>query len=94
MNDDLISRNALLKKAVVPFPCAFSSMISSWEVATAPAVDAVEVVRCKDCKAWQTKNAMSFLRDGVHVRYCPCVVLGRLMYDNDFCSRGERRTDE
>ena len=51
-------------------------------------------VRCKDCKAWQTKNAMSFLRNGIHVRCCPCDVLGRLMYDDDFCSKGKRRTGQ
>lgn len=56
--------------------------------------DAVEVVRCEDCKAWQTETAMSFLRDGVHVRCCSCNVFGRLMYDDDFCSKGERRVDD
>lgn len=53
--------------------------------------DLMPVVRCKDCKAWNTKTAMSFLRDGVHVRCCTCSACGRLMYDDDFCSYGERR---
>lgn len=56
-------------------------------------VDLVAVLRCKDCKAWQTATAMSFLRDGVPVRCCSCGVYGRLMYDDDFCSRGKRRAD-
>ena len=56
--------------------------------------DMVAVVRCKDCEAWQTKTAMSFLRDGIHVRCCSCSVYGRLMYDDDFCSKGKRRADE
>ena len=56
--------------------------------------DLVAVVRCKDCEAWQTETAMSFLRDGVHARCCSCGVYGRLMYDDDFCSKGKRRTDD
>ena len=55
--------------------------------------DLVTVVRCKDCEAWKTKTAMSFLRDGVHVRCCSCGVYGRLMYEDDFCSKGKRRAD-
>lgn len=56
-------------------------------------VDLVAVLRCKDCEAWQTKTAMSFLRDGVPVRCCSCGVYGRLMYEDDFCSKGKRRAD-
>ena len=56
--------------------------------------DAVEVVRCEECKAWQTEAAMSFLRNGTHVRYCPCGVYGQLMAANDFCSKGKRRADD
>lgn len=71
-----------------------------WDAKTAaafldsiPDADAVVVVRCKDCEAWKTATAMSFLRDGVHVRCCSCGVYGRLMYDDDFCSKGKRRAD-
>ena len=45
-----------------------------------PTVDAVEVVRCKDCKFYQTDH------------WCTRVALG-IMYENDFCSYGERRAD-
>lgn len=37
-----------------------------------------EVVRCKDCKFYQTDH------------WCTRVALG-IMYENDFCSYGERR---
>jgi len=56
-------------------------------VLSAPAIDAVQVVRCKDCK---------FRGDGF---YCPLVIsvggnIGRRELDNalddDFCSRGAR----
>ena len=56
-------------------------------------IEAEPVVRCKDCEAWQTATAMSFLRNGIHVRCCTCGVYGRLMYDDDFCSRGKRRAE-
>lgn len=37
------------------------------------------LVRCKDCK-WRDEST--------------CIVHGAIWKDNDFCSRGERRTDE
>ena len=43
-----------------------------------PTVDAVEVVRCKDCK-----------RNGTEL----CPMLFTEMKDDDFCSYGERRED-
>lgn len=45
-NDDLISRSALLEKE-----CC--GRISGNDVRNAPVVDAVEVVRCKDCRYWR-----------------------------------------
>lgn len=116
MNDDLISRSALLEQECFMdddngFRC---SVVLSTDVRRAPAVDPVTVFkqiglvreafemakddlvavcRCKDCEAWQTKTAMSFLRDGVPVRCCSCGVYGRLMYEDDFCSKGKRRAD-
>jgi hypothetical protein len=54
--------------------------LAMW-IVEAPTVDAVEVVRCKDCK---------FLHDR---GYCTLVAgLTRIKHD-DYCSRGERRTD-
>lgn len=105
MKNDLISRSALLEKAIEEkrFVFRMEDLLREEEVfqtvykdlasfiLSAPAVDAVELVRCKDCEAWQTETAMSFLRDGVHVRCCVCGVYGRLMYEDDFCSKGKRR---
>ena len=52
----------------------------------APTVDAVEVVRCKDCKYRFKNNGHS--RDG-----CPIVDAKIWMDDDDFCSHGERKDD-
>lgn len=44
----------------------------------APAVDAVEVVRCKDCE---------------HDKYCCRIIRSSGRLESDFCSYGERKTD-
>ena len=43
-----------------------------------PTVDAVEVVRCKDCEHYQEETVS-----------CPYSVINR--YPNDFCSYGKKR---
>ena len=63
-----------------------------------PTVDAVEVVRCRECKYWgdeagklQHSDGVLFARckvhnyliDGRHTGWCPT--------ENDFCSYGERK---
>lgn len=56
--------------------------------------DVVPVVRCKDCKWYKESKLMPPIKfcfrligkDGNHVGYN--------FSDDDFCSRGERRTDE
>ena len=45
-----------------------------------PAVDAVEVVRCKDCKRYQLDSIF-------HVGFCD----GKRCKDDDFCSYGKRK---
>ena len=47
----------------------------------APTVDAVEVVRCKDCEYWECNDC----KNDNH-GYCP-------ISENDYCSRGERKDE-
>ena len=42
----------------------------------APTIDAIEVVRCKDCKHWRTSY---------------CVIHGDSWEETDYCSDGERK---
>lgn len=64
----------------------------------APTVDAVEVLRCRDCKYWGDEDGKlqrsdgvlyarckvhNYLIDGRHTGWCPS--------ENDFCSYGERK---
>lgn len=48
----------------------------------APTVDAVEVVRCKDCRWYEN--------DGYHTH---CRIMRLSVEAEDYCSRGERRED-
>lgn len=55
----------------------------------APTVDAVPVVRCRDCLYWQKS---SLFRGHTVCRYVlDCSVVRR---EDDFCSRGERKDGE
>lgn len=59
-------------------------MIAERAIDSAPAVDAVEVVRCRD-GICARKNAIMLDRNEVGLKATGA---------DDFCSRGERRTDE
>ena len=49
------------------------------DIENCPTVDAVPVVRCKDCKWWKNNDC----KNDTH-GYTP-------LDENDFCSRGERK---
>lgn len=54
-------------------------------IQTAPTVDAVPVIRCKDCKHWQYESCF------VESEECNAdsIILDRFAFD--FCSRAERK---
>ena len=67
----------------------------------APTIDAVPVVRCRECKYWGDEdgksqgedgvlfarcNVHNYLIDGRHTGWCPT--------ENDFCSYGERKDSD
>ena len=52
-------------------------------------VDAVEVVRCKDCEHWHEETAFC----EKHSRFDSFGMDWNMFEDDDFCSYGERRTD-
>ena len=59
------------------------------DIDEAPTVDAVEVVRCKDCQNWDSETGFceknsKFDHSGLD---------WDVFNDDDFCSLGERRTD-
>lgn len=86
MNGDLISRSALWSDIqMLPHN---GDIVSSEEVEQtikeAPAVDAVEVVRCRDCFYWMKAKVN---RSGFLV----CPKSGMEIVATDYCSRAERR---
>ena len=53
-----------------------------WAIKDAPTIDAVEVVRCKECKHWDNKDdaqRCSYAHNGLH-----------WAKPDDYCSYGER----
>ena len=60
-----------------------------YEISIAPTVDAVEVVRCKDCKSWEQFNAC----DGTKPHRCMNhdAIFYKRTAPDDFCSYGERK---
>lgn len=97
MDNDLISRSALLKdREYCDCPscedggdCGFC-YIPVEAVENAPAVDAVPVVRCKDCYYYEQLPYAPELG-----KLCVLSATWRVpMKEDDFCSCGERREDD
>ena len=65
--------NPMPNKSGYDFLCGVASVIT--EVECAPTVDAVEVVRCKDCKHRYSDSWCEYVDDD----------------DNFYCARGERK---
>lgn len=82
MDGDLISRSAFLKRMMRTARYFYVK----FDIMEEPAVDAVEVVRCKDCKYYHTHSQIpGMCYYGTEMRH---------MHDDDFCSKGERRTND
>ena len=85
----LIDADALKKKADMrgrclrPLVTAFQMCVTVHDIDDAPTIDAVPVVRCKDCKY------SAYGTDGWNY-LCNRKMLG-LVRKNDFCSFGERK---
>ena len=82
---DLISRAAAIKAFMGKPPEYYHTSYIVGELNCVPAVDAVPVVRCRDCKHWCRCD------DGISGT---CGALGGLWDENEFCSDGERRESE
>ena len=87
----LIDANALIKEAhwIIRSDGTRVFAVHAEDVDNAPTVDAVEVVRCKDCKRY-SKSPMGGNACITHYYWRTDYIPRK---DNDFCSRGERRSD-
>ena len=59
------------------------------DVDDAPTIDAVEVVRCKDCKYWDKTWTNSWAKD-----YHYCSMVDGVRKVDFYCADAERRSDE
>ena len=78
----LIDANALIEEAYAEGAYGY---VDAKQIADAPTVDAVEVVRCKDCKYgnWDSEPDDAMV--------CMRTKDGFWRSGNDFCSYGERK---
>ena len=78
----LIDADALIKIALE----YDDNMVDVRDIMDAPTIDAVPVVRCKDCKFWH--------RDDPAGNGCECNCNGGWWLPEDYCSCGERRDSD
>ena len=78
----LIDAEPLLAEAMADGAYGY---VDAKQIADAPTIDAVRVVRCKDCKYHEQEQP--------GMVYCPAVV-GGWVEDEWFCKGGERKDDD
>lgn len=61
------------------------------EIAHAPAAAVAPVVRCRECKHWKPGDFMAGDDIDHMYRGGGCPIRRFAVYENDFCSEGERR---
>ena len=102
--DELISRKAAIETAKKMYVACDTNSIDDYEMLMEVSLKVLppaqpQIIRCKDCKhwipydwmfneVWQSKNIADYPEDEIG---CACSDMA--MKANDFCSRGERRTE-
>lgn len=61
--------------------------VLAYDIESAETVEAVEVVRCKDCKWWKT----NYMWNGSERKVCVIEAYEPIRNEDDYCSRGERK---
>ena len=79
----LIDADALIKEANADGAYGY---VDAKQIADAPTVDAVEVVRCRECKHYEMGVCLKIYDDGAASRYA-----WQERKPNDFCSYGEQK---
>lgn len=85
-----------LRKDVLDLPNCYNGFSDSYDKAMIidlvdeqPTVDAVEVVRCKDCKWWKT----NYRWNGSERKVCVIEAYEPVRNEDEYCSWAERRED-
>ena len=79
----LIDADVLIEEALTEGVCGY---IDALQIAMAPTVDAVEVVRCRDCKHYKPQKKSAHWEN--RTNYCNRIVTIKVQ-PYDFCSYGE-----
>ena len=85
--DDLISRQALLEKSYEVGKWMPMRVVHVEDIEEAPTIDAVPVVRCKDCKHRVDWHEEGYSEDA---GMCICAK-PHIVAPNHYCSYGERK---
>ena len=67
----------------------YNAVVPSSEIKNAPTIDAVPVIRCKDCKWYKTNYSW----DGKEHRVCVIEAYEPVREADYFCSRAEREEE-
>ena len=87
----LIDADALIENIIESIPDLrkFSTKTVGEVIDNTPTVDAVPVIRCKDCKWYKTNYSW----DGKEHRVCVIEAYEPVRKADDFCSRAERKEE-
>lgn len=89
----LIDADALLRPISsynpVKYTYEYGDVVTVQDIKSIPTIDAVPVVRCRDCMNWDISWIPRYYKDG---HYCPFI---DLVTDGEFyCSYAERKTND
>lgn len=77
------------------FDVSDEDIIAKEIIRNAPTVDAVPVVRCRDCKNWGPYGSKASRKAGDPLeRYGGCMMWRGGHLESDFCSYGEREEEQ
>lgn len=83
----LIDADALKQfEITMPRGDGYSDFVFAGHIHQAPTIDAVPVIRCKDCRFYR-------FHDGVFGKGWMCFENNAARKEDDYCSRGERKND-
>ena len=86
----LIDADALIETIGIRlYSGAVMEFVSVEDIAKQPTVDAVPVIRCKDCRWYKTNYSW----DGKEYRICVIDAYEPVRQADDFCSRAERKEE-
>lgn len=94
MNDLISRKDALNEVDILEFYFSHHDVITKFceklkiGIEKRPAVDAVEVVRCKNCRRFKPHE------ERPEFGFCKLYPLGLAKYENGFCEHGERKENE